>query len=79
MLTAGYIDSLAEPGCSRAHGAIAEGHHDKAHFAALVSLEYAREINPADVVHGYRRNMPGRMHLTTNKGRGALSVTWVEW
>lgn len=79
MLTAGHVNGICEPGASRAYGAWAEGHHDRDHFARIVSDEWQRPVSATDVRVGYYRVSRGVMHFTTTKGRGASPVTWAEW
>lgn len=75
----GYINSLCEPGASRAYGAWADGHVDKSDFMVAVQAEFQRLIATADVHHGYVRTLRGVMHFTSAKGRGASPVTWSQW
>jgi len=74
-----HINSLCEPGASRAYGAWVEGHEDVTAFMFAVRDEYQRLVGPADVHHGYYRVLRGVMHFTNARGRGATAVTWTEW
>lgn len=74
-----YINSLCEPGASRAYGAWVEGHQDVTAFMFAVRDEYHRLIPSTDVRHGYYRLLRGVMHFTSARGRGATPVTWAEW
>lgn len=74
-----YINSLCEPGNSRAHGAWIDGHHDTTAFMFAVRDEFKRLIVSTDVQRGYYRVLRGIMHFTNARGRGAMPVTWAEW
>lgn len=74
-----YINSLCEPGASRAYGAWTDGHVEPSEFAAAATDEMGRYIDKRDVRQGYYRVLRGFMHFTTAKGRGATPVTWAEW
>lgn len=74
-----YINSLCEPGASRAYGAWCAGHVDMAEFASAATDEMERYIDKRDVRHGYYRVLRGCMHFTTARSRGATPVTWAEW
>ena len=75
----GYVNSLCEPGASRAYGAWADGHVDKLDFIEAVNSEYERLASISCVLHGYVRKLRGGLHFTRAKGRGASPVTWIEW
>jgi hypothetical protein len=75
----GYINSLCEPGASRAYGVWTEGHVDPGEFAAAASSEAGRYIDKRDVRQGYCRVLRGVMHFTEARSRGATPVTWAEW
>lgn len=74
-----YINSMCEPGASRAYGAWCEGHQDVPAFMHAVRDEFQRLIVSTDVQRGYYRVLRGVMHFTSAKGRGATPVTWAEW
>lgn len=74
-----YINSLCEPGASRAYGAWTEGHVDPGEFASAATDEMGRYIDKRDVRRGYCRVLRGVMHFNASKGRGATAVTWTEW
>ena len=74
-----YLNSIVEPGCTRAYGAWTDGHVDKADFLGAVSSEYNRLLSMPSISHGYYRVLRGVMHFTAAKGRGATPVTWAEW
>lgn len=74
-----YINSLCEPGASRAYGAWAGGHVEMSEFAAAATDEMGRYIDKRDVRHGYYRVLRGVMHFTSSRGPGAVPVTWAEW
>ena len=75
----GYVNSLCEPGASRAYGAWADGHVDRTDFMCAAMSEFDRFVSLSDVRHGYYRKLRGVMHFTLAKGRGASPVTWTEW
>lgn len=75
----GYVNSLCEPGASRAYGAWADGHVDKTDFMCAVHADFERFVSLSDIAHGYYRVVRGIMHFTSRKGRGATPVTWTEW
>jgi hypothetical protein len=74
-----YLNSLYEPGASRAYGTWTEGHQDTTAFMLAVRDEYKRLIVSTDVRHGYYRVLRGVMRFTDKRGRGATPVTWAEW
>lgn len=74
-----YINSLCEPGASRAYGAWCEGHQDVTDFMFAVRDEYQRLVASPEVHHGYFRVLRGVMHFTKTRGRGATAATWTEW
>lgn len=74
-----HLNSICEPGCTRAFGVWTEGHRDWRDFAFAVSAEYGREIDMREVHRGYYRVLRGVMHFTSARGRGAAPVTWTEW
>lgn len=79
VLDAGYLRGIVEPWASWARGAWMDGHQDPDEFAALVSQEYARPIDPYNCRRGYRRVVGGLLHFTEVPGRGASKSTWTEW
>lgn len=74
-----YLNSMCEPGSSRAYGAWVEGHQDINAFQLAVRDELKRLIVSTDVQRGYYRILRGVMHFTSKNGRGAKPVTWAEW
>lgn len=74
-----YLNSLYEPGASRAYGTWTDGHQDVTAFMFAVRDEYNRLVSVADVHRGYYRVLRGVMRFTSERGRGAKPVTWTEW
>ena len=79
MNLAPYLNSICEPGASRAYGVWTDGHVDKGDFMCAVQAEFRRLVGTADIQHGYYRVLRGIMHFTAARGPGASPVTWTEW
>lgn len=74
-----YLNSMCEPGASWPHGAWIESHCDKVEFAKAVTAEFSREIDPAQVYHGYCKVIGSSTHFRARYMRGATPVTVAEW